>query len=294
MARKSSLAEATGAIFRFLDGRPQKVFTTADLRKLLEAHREEWRLRPSVQFGAFLAGLVKAEHIRELEFLPGETGRPMRRYALSSSSNFGAGLSLAGPGAYLSHASAVYLHGLTDQIPKVVYVNKEQSPKPRPTAPLTQAAIDRAFANQPRQSRLIYACEDSRYVMLSGKNTGRLEVSPMQLASGEVVAVTRLERTLIDIAVRPVYAGGVPAVLAAFRGAADRLSVPTLVATLKGLDYVYPYHQVLGFYLQRAGFTPDRLKRLADLGLKHDFYLAHRIVDRLHDPDWRVWYPAGM
>ena len=40
-------------------------------------------------------------------------------------------LSIRG-GAYLSHGSAVHLLGLTEQQPRTIYVNKEQSLKPRP------------------------------------------------------------------------------------------------------------------------------------------------------------------
>jgi predicted transcriptional regulator of viral defense system len=44
---------------------------------------------------------------------------------------------------------------------------------------------------------------------LSGKNTNRLEVSQLRDPQGQLVDATKLERTLIDIAVRPAYAGGV-------------------------------------------------------------------------------------
>ena len=47
---------------------------------------------------------------------------------------------------YLTHASALNILGLTQQIPKTIYVNKEQSPKKQSTEPLTQEGINRAFA----------------------------------------------------------------------------------------------------------------------------------------------------
>ncbi len=99
---------------------------------------------------------------------------------------------------------------------------------------------------------------------------------------------------MIDIAVRPSYAGGVFEVARAFRAALDKISIPVLVATLRKLDYVYPYHQAVGFYLQRAGMDAPRLEKLKGLGLNYDFYLANRMSGPKYDKDWRLFYPDGM
>jgi len=197
------------------------------------------------------------------------------------------------PRAYLSHGSAVFVHALSDQLPKTIYINVEQSPKPRRGGVLTQSGIDRAFSAKQRESNLSFEFDDWRIVVIAGKHTGRLEVSPVPLQYGMVDA-TRLERTLIDIAVRPAYAGGVYQVLQAYGNARTRISTATLVATLKKLDYVYPYHQAIGFYMQRAGYEQKQWSRLKALGLSYDFYLAHDIRERTYDSDWRIFYPKGF
>jgi predicted transcriptional regulator of viral defense system len=214
------------------------------------------------------------------------------RYVWKDASPFALGLSL-GRGSYLSHGSAVLLHGLTQQISKTIYVNKEQSPKPTPTGSLSQEAIDRAFRNQPRASRYQFRFDGHTATLLSGKNTGRLEVTQID-ENGERLDVTKLERTLIDIAVRPVYAGGVFEVLKAYEAARDRASVNTLVATLKRLEYVYPYHQAIGFYMQRAGFAKKHLEKLRALGMPFQFYLTNRIPVPKLDADWQLWVPEEL
>lgn len=133
-------------------------------------------------------------------------------------------------------------------------------------------------------------------VILNGKHSDRLEVGQVSAPkdTGEPLDVTKLERTLIDLVVRPAYAGGVKQVLAAFQRAKERMSVETLITTLKRLEYVYPYHQAIGFYMERAGYEPAKLAQLKNLGLEHDFYLAHGLKELIYDATWRLHRPKAL
>lgn len=186
----------------------------------------------------------------------------------------------------------MFLHDLTDQIPFRIYVNSEQSVKPQ-SGVLTQQGITNAFARKQRESTFVFRFLQNEALLLWGKNTGRLEVGEIEHDSAKL-AVTKLERTLIDIAVRPAYAGGVFQVLEAYRRAINRLSTGVLIATLKKLGYVYPYHQAIGFYMQRAGYSESQYQRLRALGLNYDFYLTYDLREKEFDPAWRLFFPKSL
>jgi hypothetical protein len=104
-----------------------------------------------------------------------------------------------------------------------------------------------------------------------------------------------LERTLIDIVVRPAYAGGIFQVFQAYRAAKEKdLSINRLLATLNKLNYVYPYHQAIGFLLKRAGYEEKRYSLLREAGLNFDFYLTHGIQDAEYSREWRLFFPRGL
>jgi predicted transcriptional regulator of viral defense system len=108
-----------------------------------------------------------------------------------------------------------------------------------------------------------------------------------------MVRATTIERTLVDLTVRPIYGGGVENVLAAYNRAKGQMSARKLAATLKALDYVYPFHQAVGFYLQRAGYPETDYGLFQDMEMKFNFYLAHNLRGKTFDPKWRLYHPKG-
>jgi predicted transcriptional regulator of viral defense system len=108
------------------------------------------------------------------------------------------------------------------------------------------------------------------------------------------IKVTGLERTLIDIAVRPVYAGGIKSVLEAYRRARSKVNQTQLAALLSRLDYVYPYHQAIGWYMDRSGYSAAELSGLATLPIKYQFYLTHQMGEVVYDEKWKIQIPVYM
>ena len=93
---------------------------------------------------------------------------------------------------------------------------------------------------------------------------------------------------------RPSYAGGIFHVLEAYKTARDRVSVNRLVATLRKLAYIYPYHQAIGFLMERAGFDRRRYELLQEMPTDYDFYLSHGMKNPAYDEKWRLYFPREL
>ena len=262
------------------------------LRSFFRSSKPSLKLPKGLSFTTFEQFLID-EHIAAKIVLPFPSRR-QTRYVFGRTSVYALAMSIA-PEGYFTHHTAMSLHDLTDQLPRTIYLNAEQTPKPWTRGTLAQDRIDLAFKRKPRVSNNVATFEDYRICLLSGMNTGNLGATSIHGPDREEIRVANLARTLIDIAVRPFYSGGVFEVLEAYRRAKKDVDVPEIVDMLKDLSYVYPYHQAIGFYMEKAGcYTPDELQLLADMPQEYDFYLTFQIRNPQYSTKWRLFFPEGL
>jgi len=288
MAGKSRFVIAEGRIRAFFKQHPQKVFTRPQLLGVLAEQRVAWNIAPTTTEEKLIDQLLAKDVLRKTEirsdgYLPSKD-----LYVQDESAVWQLATALA-PKAYLSHYSAIWANGLTTQVPKIIYVTFEQAKKPPRAASLTQAGIDAAFAKPQRRTTASVRHGDFTFMVLNGGFTNRLGVHQL-----DGVPVTNVERTLLDSTVRPGYAGGVFAVLEAYRNARGKLSLNKLVATLDALDFTYPYFQAVGFYLERAGYQGKKLDELRARPKAFDFYLTYDMAQKDYSADWRLYFPKGL
>jgi predicted transcriptional regulator of viral defense system len=290
MPKQSRINLARAEISSYFSSKAQTVYSASELESILEANRTYWKLPKSMQLWNFASSLCEHTKLKPVQLQSSEYHRPVNRFAWGEPAPLELAQSISSKG-YLSHGSASALHSLTTYSTNTIYLNIEQSSKSKNSSSLTQQAVDLAFSRKQRQSNLIYKHSFMSFVVLSGKNTDQLGVEEKIGPKAEILRVTNLERTLIDIVVRPNYAGGPEMVLKAYRDAKEKMSIETLFNILQKLDYVYPYHQAIGFLMERAGYPQSAYNELKAIGLRYNFYLAHQIEKAAYCEEWRIHYP---
>jgi hypothetical protein len=295
---KSRIQIAKPDILRYFDDLPSKVLHHADLARILGEQRAFWRLTVGTSTATFIQFLIASGKLSVFEFPFPKPYKKKTVYTWGPVPFYEVVLGISSK-CYFSHYSAVKIHGLTEQTPKTFFVNEEQRLQSWLAGKLSQATIDAAFRRPVRVTKRVAKTRDYRVFFLNGKNTGNLGVVEETFGSAGAerfgrIRVTNVERTLIDISVRPVYSGGVSEVLKAFTLARERVSVNRLAAMLKQLAFIYPYHQAVGFYLERAGYRSSSLDLFRSVPRDFDFYLEHNLKQKDYVKEWRLFVPKWL
>jgi predicted transcriptional regulator of viral defense system len=294
MPFRTKLSKSESQIASWVCKTPGRIYSRNDLAEHFSKARIEGFLAKHTKLDEFIDFLVLRRHLLSIQLKSEQYEKTITRYCVGRPSPFALAASLRKNG-YFSHGTAAYLLGLIKRPPAAIFLNVEQSAKkPAISASLSQPAIDRAFASKQRQSNLSYENGELIVTILAGKNTGRAGVEPLTSSEARGIATTNLERTLIDITVRPTYAGGIDVVLDAYRTARERVSAQMLVSTLNTLNYTYPYPQAIGFLMQRAGYSSEALESMKSRVSDFKFYLTHGQKDPEYDHEWRLFYPPDL
>jgi predicted transcriptional regulator of viral defense system len=290
MRKRNKLEDAKALITKKLNENSQQIYKHMDLRYLLNNNIDEWGLKKDVKSTDFVKFLLKEKKLKKtaLKF----HANTVERYIYGSISIYELALSIM-PNAYFTHFTAMYMHKIIKTAPKTVYINYEQSPKDDDPNELLQESITKAFKQPQRTSKSIAAYRGKKICLLNGMHTGMLGVEPIFIGKTQV-PTTNMERTLIDITVRPSYAGGVPGVFAAYKTTKKKINVNSLIEMLRKLNYRYPYHQAIGFYLEKAGYPDDAVNQIQKLGMTYDFYLAHEMESTSYSKKWRLFFPNDI
>ena len=226
----------------------RNVFSEADLLQLAIELRLEQGFPRSLSERNFVRRIIQDVILKAIP-LSATYSFEAKRYHYGAFTGYELASSLK-PGGYLCHGTAAQLHHLIDHEPTIIYVNKEQSPKTAKGS-LSQTGIDRAFSHKQRQSGNIVTHDRTQIVLLSGKSSNRLGVVKIAGPQSEPLELTNVDRTLIDIAVRPTYAGSAKSVAKAYRNAFSQTSVSRL-AKMRWSD-VDMEKNVLNILAQKTG-----------------------------------------
>jgi len=285
------LERATKKITEYFNSVAHKVYTITELGKILLDQRKSWGLSSKITRRDFIEYMLLRTKLENHIFkFPNVV---YQRFTWGPGSIYSIILSWKKM-LHFTHYTATYLHNLVDRVPKSIFVTSEQSPK-RINYQLSQLSIDNAMTKQQRITRNVASYGRRDIHLLNGKHTENTGVIAAKTTGGVRMPVTDLERTLIDITVRPEYAGGPFDVLEAYKRAAKNVSCDRMVSYLNKINYVYPYHQSVGFYMETSkAYSSSQIETIRTINRDFDFYLTYNIPNVEYSERWKIFYPIEM
>ena len=187
---------------------------------------------------------------------------PLRRglYALSptvpgvaAAHEFEIAMALVDPAA-VSHWSALHHHGLTEQVPRHIFVLTTKG-----------TWIPRLRESEQRRSGSAFVVGDTTYRFVQVKRNRFFGAERVWVGDARV-SITDLERTLLDGLTMPRYCGDFAEVLHAFGAAMNRVNTERITEYAIRLGVTTAKR--LGWVLETQGVGKSRLRTLASLPVK--------------------------
>ncbi len=187
---------------------------------------------------------------------------PIRRglYVLSSGfprvapvREFEIAMSLARPAA-VSHWSAMNHHGLTEQIPRTIFV-----------LTTTESSVPRKRNIENKKSRRGYLTQGTLYRFVQVRPENFFGMEEIWIANTPV-SITDPERTLLDGLIRPQHCGGFAEAFHAFNAIGDRLNIKRIVEYALRLNIAVAKR--LGWVLEYWGYDLSEFSELLELPVK--------------------------
>jgi len=247
MSRKHPVHTGSGLeLVRKLAGEGDRIFTSARARELApDVGLSDGYLRQALHHLTNAGWLVRLRNglYALSSSVPGAT--PVHEFEIA--------MALADPAA-ISHWSALHYHGLTEQVPRKVFV-----------LTTTESSLPRKRGTHAKQIRDGYLIGDTAYQFVQVKPERFFGTEKVWIGEARI-AVTDTERTLLDGLSRPEYCGDFAEVLHAFEVRGADLDLERVIAYALELDAATAKR--LGWVLEHQGVDLAKLERLSGLPIK--------------------------
>ena len=151
--------------------------------------------------------------------------------------------------------TSLNIQGLSNYRNNFVFISKERKERNNfASRILTQDAIDKAFASSPRRTKAHDVINGYNVVSLESNNTGSIGIIDYN-----GYKVSSINRALVEIISNIHYFVSPDNVISEFKAIKDKLNINEIFKIIEKFDFIYPYYQLAGYYLEKIGFTKNEL-----------------------------------
>ena len=151
--------------------------------------------------------------------------------------------------------TSLNIQGLSNYRNNFVFISRERKERNNfISRSLTQDAIDKAFTRNPRRTKAHDVINGYNLVLLESNNTEGIGI-----INYNGYRVSSINRAFIEIISNIHYFISPNNVINAFKIIKNKLDIDEILKIIEKFDFVYPYYQLAGYYLEEIGFTKNEL-----------------------------------
>ncbi|MFA7083998.1 MAG: hypothetical protein WC141_05620 [Arcobacteraceae bacterium] len=257
--------------------------STEQLKEILQAFKEESLVSTNLSFNAFLLKLIDEGITQNSVTIRGHI---KIRYTFKKDFDIYNFCNALEKNSYFSMTTSLNIQGLSNYRSDYIFVSKERVARvEQDNIKLLQINIDNAFAKKPRRTTAYDKVENYMVIMLEANNTAAYEIidyNGFKLSS--------VNRAFVEIISNIHYFQTSNKALELFSSIKNNLDIDKIYTILEKFDFIYPYFQLAGFYLENIGFSKNELIKYYKKKSELNFYTEKNRDTYLFDEHWNIYY----
>lgn len=182
--------------------------------------------------------------------------------------------------------TSLNIQGLSSFRNNFIFISKERKTRVNFSFKnITQASIDKAFKNKPKRTKAHANIEGINIVMLESNNTEEIGI-----INYNGYRISSINRAFVEIISNIHYFKTPNDVISEFKKIKEKLDIKRIFNIIEKFDFVYPYYQLAGYYLEQIGFTRNELIDFCNKKSNLKFYTMKNKENYSFDSFWDVFY----
>lgn len=253
------------------------------LKEILQQLKDKSLVSSSLSFNAFLLKLIDEGLIQKSISIRGHI---KTRYTFNQNFKTYDFCNSLEKNSFFSMSTALNLQGLSDFRKEYIFVSKERTIRiEQGSVTLNQENIDNAFSKKPRRTNAYDKIDNHIVVLLEANNTdgfGLIEYDGYRVSS--------INRAFVEMITNIHYFQSSQNLIQVFKNIKNSLDIDKIYTIIEKFDFIYPYFQLAGFYLEKIGFSKTELSKFYDKRSQLRFYTEKNKNHYEFDEYWNIYF----
>lgn len=213
-------------------------------------------------------------------------GHSKIRYSMKSDFNIYNFCKTLQNNSFFAMTTSLNIQNLTKYRNKYIYVSKERASRNEfYEKKLEQKDIDNAFGKNPKRTNAYDKLGEYIIILLETNNTSSYEIIEY-----EGYNLSSINRAFVEIMSNVHYFQSTDHIIELFKEIKDELDLDKIYHVIEKFNFIYPYYQLAGFYLESIGFEKKELHKFYENKTDLKFYTEKNIETYALDSYWNIYF----